>query len=271
MSMDERKLQERTLHDYLYDQGRPDERYTSNRKYYSIAGSNRAFVVAWLKDRCKDKVVLDYCCGNGEMAMSLAENAGAIVHGIDISPVAVNNATSETLRRGLSGRATFHAMDAEQTTFNDGVFDFAVANGVLHHLDLQKAYGELARLLKPDGAVICTEALRHNPMFRLYRKLTPHMRTAWEADHILGRSEIELAKAYFEEVRVVRFSYLVTLLAVPLRRLPIFDSVRRCLEYLDAVLLRIPGLRWQAWMAVFVASRPKPRRSTNPKARLTER
>jgi SAM-dependent methyltransferase len=151
-------------------------------------------------------------------------------------------------------------MDAEAMTFPDATFDVIVVHGVLHHLDLDRAYAELARVLKPGGHVICTEALRHNPIIQRYRRRTPHLRTAWEVDHILGKPEIERARRYFDDVRVARFFHLATIAAVPLRGTAVFPGVLRLLEAADAVLLRIPGLKWQAWMAVFVLSRPKARK-----------
>ncbi len=151
----------------------------------------------------------------------------------------------------------FLIMDAESTQFNHDYFDLIVVSGVLHHLDIKKAYRELARILKPDGEVICTEALRHNPLIHAYRKRTPHLRSAWETEHILGKREILLAKQYFENVRVAKFFHLATLAAVPFRNSPVFKSALRGLESIDSLLLHIPILKWQAWMAVFVLSRPR--------------
>jgi len=179
------------------------------------------------------------------------------VYGIDISPVSIHNATTVVVRKRLSDRVTFRVMDAEATEFTDNYFDYAVVNGVLHHLDLEKAYRELARILKPEGIVIATEALRHNVFIHLYRKMTPHLRTGWETEHILGKKEIEMARQYFDGVEVVKFFHLATIGAVPFRNLPFFDLMRRILEAVDSILLKLPGLKWQAWMVVFLLSHPQ--------------
>jgi SAM-dependent methyltransferase len=128
---------------------------------------------------------------------------------------------------------------------------------VLHHLDLPRAYAELARVLKPDGVVVATEALKHNLVIQAYRKFTPHLRTEWEVDHILGRQEIGMARKYFGDVRVRRFFHLTTLAAMPLTGTKFLEPMRRMLYACDSVLLRLPGLRWQAWMAVFTLSAPR--------------
>jgi ubiquinone/menaquinone biosynthesis C-methylase UbiE len=91
-------------------------------------------------------------------------------------------------------------MDGEATAFTDNHFDLIVDTAVLHHVDLQRAYRELARILTPTGEITCIEAPRHNVFIQLYRKLTPHRRTAWETHHILGRREIRMAEKYFNKV-----------------------------------------------------------------------
>jgi SAM-dependent methyltransferase len=148
-------------------------------------------------------------------------------------------------------------MDAEATEFGKSYFDLIVANGVLHHLELNRAYQELSRIVKPEGEVICTEALRHNVFINLYRKMTPHLRSPWEVEHILGRKEIEMASHYFEKVEILKFYHLFTIAAVPFRNLPMFEPVRRILQAVDSVALRIPVIQWQAWMVVFALSHPK--------------
>lgn len=261
MQQDDRKAVERRLHDHLRGVGKDDPTYNSNKKYYSISRLNEDHVQSWLAQRCAAKKVLDYCCGNGHQALWMADH-GAVACGIDISPVSIDNARREAERRGLSDLATFQVMDAEATDFADNTFDLIVINGVLHHLDLDRAYQELARILNPNGLIIATEALRHNPIIHWYRKLTPHLRSEWETEHILGREEIFSASRYFGEVRVERFFHLATLGAVPFRNLSLFTPVLKTLQTVDTALLRLPWLRWQSWMAVFVLGQPlKPKPS----------
>lgn len=252
----DRKKTERELHDALRGSLRGDSRYLANKKFYSIASGNRKFVENWLRQRCGDKRVLDYCCGNGEAAIFCAE-AGAEAYGIDISPVSVENASRLASQKNLNGRAKFVVMDAEATEFPNDYFDLVVVNGVLHHLDLPKAYRELARILSPEGEIICTEALRHNILIHWYRKMTPHLRSAWEVEHILGKKEIEAARCFFERVELAKFFHLATIAAIPFRSLPVFAPMKRILEAIDSVLLRLPVLKWQAWMVIFVLSLPK--------------
>jgi SAM-dependent methyltransferase len=256
--MEARKNNEREFHDHLRREWSVDPSYTSNKRFYVISESNREYVKQWVSERCLGKRVLDYCCGNGEFALWLAE-VGANSFAIDISGASIEIGAKEARCRGLREKVKFSVMDGETTGFPDDSFDLAVVSGVLHHLDLRRSYSELARVLKPDGEVICTEALRHNPVIHLYRKLTPHLRSGWEVEHILGKRDIEAAREYFDRVEIKKFFHLASIAAVPFRKLALFPEVLKLLEGVDSALLRLPFLKWQAWMAVFVLGLPKKR------------
>lgn len=75
---------------------------------------------------------------------------------------------------------TFMMMDAHQLEFPDHHFDVVFGTGILHHLDLDRALAEIARVLKPDGIMLFGEPLDTNPVGRLIRRLTPEARTADE-------------------------------------------------------------------------------------------
>ena len=45
-------------------------------------------------------------------------------------------------------------MDGENMTFQDNTFDLGVEYGALHHVELDSALSELARVLKPKGKFI---------------------------------------------------------------------------------------------------------------------
>ncbi len=77
----------------------------------------------------------------------------------------------------------------------------------------------------------------------------------------MGKDEIELAREYFDKVEVAKFFHLASIAAVPFRKLRIFDALCRMLEAIDSALLKLPVVKWQAWMAVFVLSHPKKSRS----------
>lgn len=228
----------------------------ANMKYYAIERRSRETVLDWFRDNCPGKAVLDMCCGNGEDSVFIAKSRAAKVVGIDISDQSVANCRSLAERSGVGQVASFETRDAEDTGFADNSFDIVSEYGALHHLDLDRAMAEIVRILKPDGKAICVEALGHNVAIHLYRRMTPELRTAWEVDHILRRQQFEHMKRHFGRIEM-RFFHLFTLAAVPFRNTVLFGPLLAMLEKLDNIVLKLPGLRWQAWQTVFVLSEPK--------------
>lgn len=229
-----------------------------NMKYYSVERRSRFCTLNWLANHAKDKIVLDYCCGNGEDAIFTAKSRAKKVVGIDISSVSIDNCKKKALSEGVEKTTSFYVMDGERMEFDDNYFDIINEYGVLHHLDLQRAYLELARVLKSNGKIICTETLGHNPIIHLYRKRTPHLRTEWETVHILKKRHIFMAYHYFNKVEALGFFHLATLTAVPFRNIPfIFNPLLNVMEFMDSLILKLPLIKWQAWQVVFVLSNPK--------------
>ena len=260
IDVNSRKREEAAFHNELRSESLKEEqsRYkylTSNKKYYSIVRKSHVFVDRWLRQRCCGKRALDYCCGNGENAIFMAKN-GAESTGIDISDVSIENCKKNAIREGVSNSTSFLVMDAENMKFEDNHFDVVVCSGVLHHLDIGKAFRELARIVTPSGEIICIEPLRYNPLIQLYRRMTPHLRTQWEMEHILTMRDLEGAKKYFGKTES-NFFHLFTLLAVPFRNSYVFNSLLGIFEGIDSALLRLPFLKLMAWQVVFILSRPK--------------
>ena len=267
--MEVRKKKEKQFHDVLR-KGAFAQRWShelekligenplwSNMKYYSVERKSRKLVLDWFSDNCNGKRVLDYCCGNGDDSFIIARKGATEVIGIDLSQVSIDNCSQVAISEGLGGRTSFYVMDAEDLKFEDNYFDIITEYGVLHHLDIKKAYPELARVLKPEGKCICVETLGHNPFIRLYRRKTPNLRTKWEVEHILRKNDIEKAGEYFGRINILGFFHLATLAAVPFRNSPIFEFLLGMLEAVDSVILKLPFLKWQAWQVVFTLSEPK--------------
>ena len=232
------------------------EYHFSNTKFYSITNSSFAYRDSLLYPNIKGKVALDWCCGNGEIGLAMAQAGAAEVHGVDISDVSVSNATSLSKEHDVEEICKFVQMDAENMTYEDDTFDIVHEYGALHHVDLEVSYKEVARVLKNDGKFICTEALRHNPFIHWYRKRSMHLRTEWEVDHILSVHDIDKALNYFNKVKV-RYFHLFALGAIPFRKTILFKPLLKFADFLDDIILRIPLIRRWAWVAVIELSEPK--------------
>jgi SAM-dependent methyltransferase len=246
-----RQEREAEFHDRLFVGGKRPEA----AKFYAIDRRSSEYYGELLEARAAGSRILEYGCGPGSAAFFLAER-GAHVDGIDISSVAIDKAAEAAREQGVDDRTSFQVMDAEALAFDDGSFDVVCGTGILHHLDLERAYRELARVLKPGGEAIFMEPMGHNPVINLYRRRTPELRT--EDEHPLLMKDLERAETYFGEVRP-RFFHLQSLLAVPLRGRRSFERFLSALETADDRLFRLaPPLRRYAWMTVVRLAQPKP-------------
>ena len=231
------------------------EYHFSNIKFYSITHLSESYQYDWIRAHCVQGVrVLDFACGNGENAIFAAQ-CGADCIGIDISPEGIANARLNAKQTGVSDRCTFEVMDGENLLFPDNTFDVGIEYGALHHVDLSLAMAELRRVLKPGGLMICVEALRHNPLIHWYRKKTPHLRTEWEVNHILGVEDLETVRQYFRCVEV-KFFHLAVLAAVPFRKTFLFKPLRTILDEVDTLVLRNAKIGKYGWIMVFTMQGP---------------
>ena len=267
-TLEQRKIEEIAFHDKLR-QGQHEQRWSpeaekrlagdplwSNFKYYAIEQDSLALMRQWVGERVRGATVLDYCCGNGDEALAARRNGAAEVLGIDISPVSIENCQQRARDEGLSDAVRFQVMDAEALDLPDDRFDLIMEYGVLHHLDLDKGMSELARVMKPNGAMVCTETLGHNPLIRRYRRRTPALRTAWEVEHILTRQSFEVMRHHFGRIEM-QFFHLLTVGAVPFRHSAAFEPILGVLSAIDRIVLAVPGLQWHAWQVVFKLSEPR--------------
>lgn len=145
-------------------------------------------------------------------------------------------------------------MDAQKLKFGDNSFDFIYGNSILHHIDIQKAFSEISRVLKPDGHAVFCEPLKYNPFIWMFRLLTPHLRT--KDEHPLSVKDLKDAHCFFRTVQVHYFD-LFTLLAIPFSNKKLFNNILRFFEKIDSfVFKKLPLLRKFSWMVVIDLSNP---------------
>lgn len=113
-----------------------------------------------------DSAVLDVGCGTGAAAGAFQKLTGAAVWGVDRS--------AEMLRcaRQKSPSVTYVRADAHRLPFRDGIFDFAYAVLVMHHLeDVRGALREVYRVMRSGRVAILTcshDWIRRHPMNRFF-------------------------------------------------------------------------------------------------------
>jgi SAM-dependent methyltransferase len=139
--------------------------------------------------------------------------------------------------------------DAENTELPENSIDTIICSGMLHHLDLSYAFPELRRILAPGGRILAIEALNYNPLIKLYRYLTPAMRTDWEKKHILSLKDLKFAKRFFR-VQNIRYWHIVSILA------PYMKFMLHAFNRVDSFLTKIPLINLMAWIFTFELHKP---------------
>ena len=238
---------ERTFHD---DRFGGDDTTDRDRFYDHVDSAVDALHQATDRFGPGDRI-LELGCGANSLGWELSAR-GCDVTAIDISPVAVERFEQSARAEGLDS-IRFLAMNAEELEFADGSFDGIVGTGILHHLDLHRAYAEVARVMAPTGTGVFYEPLGHNPLINAYRNRTPDMRTLDE--HPLLRRDLRLAGEHFGGVDTSMHECAALGAALLPER--VGRRVRPLLAGVDHVFLRLPGLRWLAWITVIELRDPQ--------------
>lgn len=123
------------------------------------------------------KHILDLGCGAGEASVYFALK-GAKVTAADISPGMIH--LVDQLAAKWNVEVETKVIIAEDMDLQSDYYDCVFGNGVLHHLDREKAYNEIFRVLKPGGKAIFIEPLCYNPIISIYRVLAKTVRTRSE-------------------------------------------------------------------------------------------
>ena len=247
-----RKLKELEFHDRDRDQTFVNEvkessdtfeKFYGNKKFYSITERSTQYMENWIKINSKNKIFLDYACGDGQMAIKAAKNGAKISLGLDISNVSIQNARKHAFEKNIKNVEFFQA-DAEDTKLPDNSIDTIICSGMLHHLDLSFAFPELRRILKPGGKILALEALDYNPLIKIYRIMTPDMRTEWEKAHILSLKDVDFASRFFK-INSIKYWHITAYIGVKLKIL------KPLLCKIDPFLERVPFLQRMGWMFTF--------------------
>jgi|TARA_B110000027_G_scaffold107707_1_gene114670 SAM-dependent methyltransferase len=123
-----------------------------------------------------NKKVLDFGCGYGKDFDDLLLNDNELT-GIDISELYIRHCTNYCNKNFKDKKFSFFAMDAHDLKFEDETFDLIIGRGILHHLDFNIALKGIKRVLKKDGEAYFQEPLGDNPLLKIFRIITPNLRT----------------------------------------------------------------------------------------------
>jgi demethylmenaquinone methyltransferase/2-methoxy-6-polyprenyl-1,4-benzoquinol methylase len=99
-------------------------------------------------------MVLDLCCGTGDLAFSLARNAQARILGADFSHTMLVRAREKALATNVTKPMPFLEADALRLPFPDEAFDLVTsAFGFRNLANYEDGLREIYRVLKPGGTL----------------------------------------------------------------------------------------------------------------------
>jgi demethylmenaquinone methyltransferase / 2-methoxy-6-polyprenyl-1,4-benzoquinol methylase len=119
---------------------------------------------------------LDIGTGTGDLAIAVVRAAApdATVVGVDFTAEMLERGRAKVARLGLGERVSLVQGDGEHLDFPSESFDACCSAFVVRNLaDLHQAFGEMLRVVKPSGRVVCLE-ISHPPgalfggLFSLY-------------------------------------------------------------------------------------------------------
>jgi demethylmenaquinone methyltransferase/2-methoxy-6-polyprenyl-1,4-benzoquinol methylase len=114
--------------------------------------------------------VLDVATGPAGVAIQIADGTGGLVTGVDITLDMLRRAGGNLSDRGVAGRVTLVAGNAEELPFPDRAFDALTFTYLLRYVsDPASTLRELARVVRPGGVVSSLEF--HVPPEPLWNRL----------------------------------------------------------------------------------------------------
>lgn len=210
-----------------------------NKMYNDEASKYRSKCREEAIGNLQGKRVLDLGCGDGFASMD-ALRAGACVTAIDISPDSIEYLITMAKKENLNHRLDARVMDAHYLDFENESFDIVFGNGILHHLPyLERAIGEIKRVLKASGYAVFLEPLGMNPFVNLFRKMTPNFRTPDEKP--FTKQELSVIRTYFPNAQFTYFecTTLFTKVLLLLRLSSLAQMLQKYFIRVDEKILQV--------------------------------
>lgn len=165
----------------------------------NVEGENARVVLSRVLESLEPRRVLEVGGGQGELAEWMQNELGAEVTLVDQSERMVDLARGRGVARTLVG-------DVQQLTFADESFDTVVAAWMLYHVaDLDRAFGEIVRVLEPGGRLVAvTNSVRHLEELRgLFGTIMPGFEKLFNAENAEARLGRYFARTERHDTEVV--------------------------------------------------------------------
>jgi ubiquinone/menaquinone biosynthesis C-methylase UbiE len=163
------------------ERAKKDENYSSVIDPKDKSGLKAAYakivqeraMKSFIKEIKPGEKVLDFGCGMGRiLEYDLFFNAD--YYGVDISSGMIKNARQKWKNRP---HTNFNVYNGTLLPFEHETFDYVVSTWVFQHIvednKLEELITELARLLRPNGALLFIEQIRENEYVEMFENSTP--------------------------------------------------------------------------------------------------
>ena len=245
MKLSEENIREKDFHDNLHKG--EGERFEN--RFYKALGNMFTDFDQEVQNDCKDKNILDYGCGIGLNTEKYLKYSPKKITGVDISEISLQKARK---RFKVNENVEFKQDNCENLSLENESFELIYGSGVLHHLKLDLAVKEIARVLKKDGKIIFVEPLGTNPIINLYRWMTPKARSYDE--HPFKDKDFAFMRNHFKELKIKYYGFL-TLIFYPFYSNKNSSKFFNFLSNLDQYLFKLRILRKFAWSALIVGKK----------------
>lgn len=193
--------------DYAYKKGRRRDRGHRTGKVLQLIDLNSL----------DGKEVLDIGCGIGQYSVLMAKK-GAIVTGVELSPVGVRRAKEVASANDVSSACTFICGDITHVELPDDRFDVVLMHEVYHHAIKYPGLKEMIRkVAKPGAKIILADTMRGAFLIergrrlvkavRFWRWLYKHQHEDNLGDVMLTLKDYEEFAEGFSEKQIFTMSY----------------------------------------------------------------
>ena len=150
------------------------QRWDSNMKEYPVYSPQLATYelevenLLGLLGEKRSGLVLDIGCGFGNIDVLLAQKTDFQIIGCDISDFAVSRARANVANASLDSRITIEDGDVYNLKYPDSYFDIVISFGYTSAATYKGAQGEVARVLKPGGLLVC-DFVNPSSIYKIYQ------------------------------------------------------------------------------------------------------
>ena len=247
MKLSEENKREKDFHDNLHKS--EGERFEN--RFYKALGNMFSDFDEEVQSDCKNKNILDYGCGIGLNTEKYLKYLPKKITGVDISEISLQKARDRVKTNG-NQNVEFKQDNCENLSLENDSFELIYGSGVLHHLKLDLAVKEIARVLKKNGKIIFVEPLGTNPIINFYRWMTPKARS--HDEHPFKDKDFAFMKNHFKDLKIKYYGFL-TLVFYPFYSSKASSKFFNLLCNLDQVLFKFRFLRKFAWSALIVGKK----------------